>query len=339
MALRLVQVSDTHLSPTHGYFRQNWADFRAAMRDDPPDLLVHSGDIAFNGPVAPDDIEFGAAQLRAIGLPFLAIPGNHDTGEAPAFSRLNQPVNQARIQAWRDHVGPQWWLHDAGDWRLVGIDTALLGSDLAEEAEQDAFLAEALSRRGGRPVMLFMHMPPFDGDPDDPKPTTACVSHAARLRLLHACRQGGVKVIACGHLHVYRQMQWEGIDIVWAPATAMVSPKRRVRSSPSGIRVMRSPVSASRISSPVGIATSCRTRSRRPSFLKGVKTFGPSWMPAPISLNSVACSSTWTGKPFRPSARAVPSPPMPPPAMMKGRVSACAMSFSLRSIWSGPAAR
>jgi 3',5'-cyclic AMP phosphodiesterase CpdA len=226
MALRLVQVSDTHLSPTHGYFAQNWLAFRHAMRDAPPDLLVHSGDIAFNGPVAPDDIEYGAAQLRALGLPFLAIPGNHDTGEAPGFSRLNQPVNQARIKAWRDHVGPNWWLHDAGDWRLVGIDTSLLASDLSEEAEQDAFLAEALARRGGRPVMLFMHMPPFDGDPDDPKPTTACVSHAARLRLLHACRQGGVKVIACGHLHVYRHVVWQGIDIVWAPATAMVDVRR-----------------------------------------------------------------------------------------------------------------
>ena len=27
-------------------------------------------------------------------------------------------------------------------------------------------------------------------------------------------------MIACGHLHVYRQMQYRGIQIVWAPATS-----------------------------------------------------------------------------------------------------------------------
>jgi hypothetical protein len=29
-----------------------------------------------------------------------------------------------------------------------------------------------------------------------------------------------VAVIACGHLHVYRQMDYQGIRVVWAPATS-----------------------------------------------------------------------------------------------------------------------
>ena len=37
-------------------------------------------------------------------------------------------------------------------------------------------------------------------------------------------------------------------------------------------------------------------------------TLGPSWMPAPISLNSGACSSTCTGMPLRDSASAVGKP-------------------------------
>ncbi len=225
-SVRLVQVSDTHLSPTHGYFQQNWAAFRAAMRDSPPDLLVHSGDIAFNGPVAAADLAHGAAELRALGLPWLAIPGNHDTGESPAFSRLNQPVNAERIAAWRAQVGPNWWCRDVGAWRLVGLDTSLLASGLPEEAAQDAFLAESLAGRDGRPVLLFIHMPPFEDDPEDPKPTTACVPYPARGRLLATCRQGGVKVIACGHLHVYRRLTWQGIEVVWAPPTAMVDVRR-----------------------------------------------------------------------------------------------------------------
>ena len=54
------------------------------------------------------------------------------------------------MAAWRLHVGPQWWMHDLGAWRLVGLDTALMGSDLPEEAEQAAFLAEALATRWAR---------------------------------------------------------------------------------------------------------------------------------------------------------------------------------------------
>ena len=227
--LRLVQVSDTHLSPTHRYFALNWQVFRTAMAAAPPDLLVHSGDIGFNAPVAEQDRAFGGAELRAMGLDWLAIPGNHDTGEAPAYSRLGQPVTPARIAAWRRHIGPNWWQRDLGGWRLVGLDSSLLASGLPEEAEQDAFLAEALGSRGARPVMLFLHMPPFDRTPEDPAFSTACVPHPARARLLQACLDGGVRVIACGHLHVYRRLRWRGIEVVWAPTTAMVDPRRWLR--------------------------------------------------------------------------------------------------------------
>lgn len=226
MALRLVQVSDTHLSPTHRYFQVNWDAFRAAMADSPPDLLLHTGDIAFNAPVAEADLPYAVAQIRGLGLDTLIIPGNHDIGEAPAFSRLDQPLTPARLAAWRRHVGPNWWSRDAGAWRLVGLDTALMGSGLAEEAEQEAFLAAALAGRGGRPVMLCIHMPPFATTPEDPAFTTSCVPWPARQRLLEACLAGGVRVIACGHLHVYRRLEWRGIEIVWAPPTAMVDVRR-----------------------------------------------------------------------------------------------------------------
>jgi len=224
--LRLVHVADTHLSPTHGYFAMNFNAFSDAMAVAPPDFLVHGGDLAFNGPVAPADLAHGAAAMAGLGLPWRAIPGNHDIGEAPAFSRLDQPVNAARMAAWRTHVGPQWWVEDRSAWRLIGLDTALMGSALPEEVEQRDFLAEALASRGGRPVMVFVHMPPFDADPADPGSSTAVIPHVARGTFLDACAAGGVKVIACGHLHVYRRLRHRGMEIVWAPPTAMVDVRR-----------------------------------------------------------------------------------------------------------------
>ena len=224
--VRLIHVSDTHLSRSHAYFADNWAAFGRILRANPPDLLVHGGDIAFNAPAVPGDLAYGATEIAALGIPWLAIAGNHDVGEAPAFSRLNQPVNAATLATWRQLVGPLWWLRDIGDWRLIGLDTALMGSDLPEEAAQTAFLHEALAGRGRRPVMVFVHIPPFDRDPGDTTHSTSVIPPVARAALLDTCAAGGVKVINCGHLHIYRRLRHRGMEIVWAPATAMMSVER-----------------------------------------------------------------------------------------------------------------
>lgn len=221
--LTIVQVSDTHLSETHAYFIDNFRIFEEEMARLKPDLIVHTGDISFNGPARPGDLGFAVSRLDRLPAPVRIIAGNHDVGEAPRYSRLDQPVNDGRIAAWQEAVGPLWWREDIGAWRLVGLDTALMASDRPEEAEQEAFLVEVLATRGARPVLLFLHMPPFYRDVDDATPTTSAIPFEARGKLLSICCEGGVKVIACGHLHVYRKLRHRGMQIVWAPTTAMVN--------------------------------------------------------------------------------------------------------------------
>ena len=52
----VVQVSDTHLSPTHGYFYDNWLVFLEEMDALGPDLVLHTGDLCFNAPDEPEDL-------------------------------------------------------------------------------------------------------------------------------------------------------------------------------------------------------------------------------------------------------------------------------------------
>ncbi len=165
--LRVVQVSDTHLSETHAYFIDNYDVFVDEMQALQPDLIVHTGDISFNGPLRPADLAFAKAQLDRLPAPVLTLAGNHDIGEAPPFSRLDQPIDTARMEAWTTTVGPMWWSHDLGNWRLIGLDSALMASGLAEEAAQLAFLRDQLASRGARQAMVFMHMPPFETDAKD----------------------------------------------------------------------------------------------------------------------------------------------------------------------------
>lgn len=218
--VRIVQVSDTHLSRKRAYFHDNWEVFVAEMAADPPDLIVHSGDISFDGAADEDDIAFAKAQLDTLAAPWVAIPGNHDIGESQLAVRLDQPIDSDRIARWRRHVGPQWWVRDIHAWRIIGIDTALLGSGRPEESEQWAFVGGALSERRSRPVLLVQHIPPFLKAPDDPAFTTLAVPHAVRTQLLDVCASGGVRAIAAGHVHVHNRLEYRGIEIVWAPATS-----------------------------------------------------------------------------------------------------------------------
>src|SRR5262245_1000 len=61
------------------------------------------------------------------------------------------------------------------------------------------------------------------------------------------------------------------------------------------------------------------TRPPTPSASSACQALGAIWMPAPISPNCGACSSTTERKPLRASASAAARPPMPPPAMTTGR--------------------
>ena len=49
----VVQVSDTHLSRTHGYFYDNWLAFLAEMEALTPDLVLHCGGLSFNARTRP----------------------------------------------------------------------------------------------------------------------------------------------------------------------------------------------------------------------------------------------------------------------------------------------
>ncbi len=110
-------------------------------------------------------------------------------------------------------------------WRLIGLDTALMGSNLPEEGEQIEFLQDALAGRGPLQAMVFVHMPPFERDHLSAANPTSYIPVTARAKFLDVCADAGVKVIACGHKHVYRKVRHRGMDIVWAPATAMVDVK------------------------------------------------------------------------------------------------------------------
>lgn len=222
----VVQVSDTHLSPTHGYFYDNWLVFLEEMDALGPDLVLHTGDLCFNAPDVPEDLVFARAQMDRLRCDWLALPGNHDIGEPGERPRLGQSVNAKRLGRWDRSFGKDHFCRDLGEWRLVGIDSELLGSGLSEERTQEDFLERTLEEAGGRPVGLFLHKTLFLTDPGNAEPEGVCVPPEPRARLLHCLKDAGVRFVACGHLHGYHRSKLGAMEIVWCPTTAFIDPHK-----------------------------------------------------------------------------------------------------------------
>lgn len=215
---RIAQISDTHLSPGKPYFAPNWAPLAAWVAAQAPDLVIHTGDVTLDGAAVEEDMRDCAALLATLPAPVLALPGNHDVGQV---GHPRQPVTPERLARWRRHFGPDRWTRDLPGWRLVGLDSMLLGTGLPEEGEQDSWLEDALAAAGGRRVALFTHVPLFTDDPGETGGYWS-VPAAPRRRVLDALDRHGVALIATGHLHRSHEAVLDGRRYVWGPASSFL---------------------------------------------------------------------------------------------------------------------
>ena len=214
---RVTLFSDPHLSPTHGFFWENWRIARDAVNADKPDLVIVNGDLCINGPESDAEMEFAGAALEALQVPTHALPGNHDVGDEPPGQDKNQLIDAARLARWNGVFGADRFDVRLGAWQLLGINAQLCGSGLPEEAGQQAWLAERLSA-ADRPTALFLHKPLFLDSPEEAAPTAASLNPAPRAELLRLIKAAPVRLVVSGHLHSHRDVSRDGIRYVWAPA-------------------------------------------------------------------------------------------------------------------------
>jgi len=221
-AFTAFQVSDTHLSRTHGYFQDNWDAFVECVDEEKPDIVFVTGDMCFNGPANPDDLAYARQQMDRLSVPWRAIPGNHDIGDVPPDTKLKHPMNQERREAYRRQFGAEYWVEDRGDWRFIGLNAQLMASGLPDEPDQMTMLTKALASAGGRSLALLIHKPLYHASPDEPRTLLATVFPDPRKALLKICADYKVKLVASGHRHCYRSHRHGQTQLVWAPATAFV---------------------------------------------------------------------------------------------------------------------
>src|SRR5271167_3277549 len=221
--MRIIQITDTHLSRSKPHFADNWAPLARWISGLRPDLVIHTGDVTVDGAEVEDDMTYAAGLLHELGVRWLAVPGNHDVGDA---AHPRQPVNGERLASWHLHFGADCWIEDvdqnAGGWRIVGLDAMVLGSGKPEEAAQDAWLDAVMAQAAGRPIAWFLHKPLFLNSPEEDDTGYWSVAPQPRARLMALVRRYHVKLVASGHLHKAHEVVSEGTRFVWAPASSFL---------------------------------------------------------------------------------------------------------------------
>lgn len=160
---RLLQLTDLHMVAP-GTLVSGVLDTPALLADaidrllarldafGPLDAVLVTGDISDDGSAA----SYAAARalLERIGLPLLAVPGNHDRREAFRKAFADLPTTP--------QSGPIDWVADVAGTRIVGLDTLVEGQGggrlAAESLER---LSDALATSDGRPAVLALHHPPL----------------------------------------------------------------------------------------------------------------------------------------------------------------------------------
>jgi 3',5'-cyclic AMP phosphodiesterase CpdA len=229
---RLTQISDTHLTRRHQNLTDNFYRVSEYIDATRPDLVVNSGDLAWDAPTNPDDLEFARELHAALPVPSRTIPGNHDIGDNPTELGPvpSQPVTGQSVQAFRAHFGEDRWRFEAAGWCFIGLNSMVMNTGLASESEQFDWLTRQLASAGGRPVALFLHKPLFLNSPDDAELAASAIRYVpmpARSRLVQMLDTVDLRLVASGHVHQRRDFTFRHTRHVWAPSAGFFIPDHK----------------------------------------------------------------------------------------------------------------
>ncbi|MCB4769374.1 phosphodiesterase [Ancylobacter sp. Lp-2] len=212
----LAHLSDPHLRP-EGQLYQGLVDSNAmfvaaldalARLDPRPDAMLLTGDVVDEG--MPAEYKLAAERLAGIGVPLLAIPGNHDEREAfrACFAGHPHLPKTGPLHFAVGHLGPV---------RVVGLDVTVPGEHYGEvDDEASCWLDSVLAAEPDRPTLVMMHQPPIlSGIPyiDDYN----CRGGERLAAVLS--RHPQVERVLCGHIHRFMQARFGGTMLVTAPST------------------------------------------------------------------------------------------------------------------------
>ena len=213
----VLQLTDTHIVARGE--RYSGLDTAAYLADaivainalqPAPDYVVVTGDLVNSGERT--EYEHFATIMRALRLPYVVIPGNHDDRD-----RLRETLPAAVFCGAR---GPRIrYAYDAFEVRLVGLDATRARPWMGATVDDATigWLEASVRDDPDRPTILAVHQPPFRSGLH--YLDAFGFVGARRLRRIVEATPGLGRVI-CGHIHCVKTQRWGHALATSGPSTA-----------------------------------------------------------------------------------------------------------------------
>jgi 3',5'-cyclic AMP phosphodiesterase CpdA len=225
----LLQVSDPHFGTEQAPVVEALATLACRQR---PDLLVLTGDITQRA--RPAQFRAARAFTDRLGVPVLAVPGNHDIPLFDLWARLCHPYAR-QIAAFGDDLEPE---HSSPDLMVVCVNTTRAWRH--KHGEVSGRQVERVARRlaGAGPAQLrvvVVHQPVAVTRAEDMPDRLR--GHAAAL---HRWAAAGADLLMGGHIHLPYVMALHGLARPMWAVQAGTAVSSRVRAGvPNSVNLLR----------------------------------------------------------------------------------------------------
>lgn len=229
----LLQISDTHFGTEQAPVV---AALEALVHDTQPALVVLSGDITQRATRA----QFGAARafMDRLGVPWLAIPGNHDIPLFQLGARLFKPYGRY-VDAFGANLEPEFASHD---WLVITVNTTrwYRHADGEVSEAQVARVAQRLaSATPAQRRVVVTHQPVLVTRPEDERNRL----HGADAALRRWAAAGADLVLG-GHIHLpfVRPVHEAGAGVsraLWAVQAGTAVSSRVRGGQPNSVNLLR----------------------------------------------------------------------------------------------------
>ena len=210
--VRIVQITDCHLpgDPAQEYRganpHENLRGLLKKVKAFIPDLLLATGDLSEDA--SPASYKALQAYFEPLGVPVLALPGNHDDAGLVAETFPGSPVDKVAVS-------------EHGRWQIIRINSCLVGKvegRLGEQTMQQ--LNQVLLDDPFRPRLLALHHQPIPANsPWIDK--YHLFEPEAFLKLID--QAPGVKAVVWGHIHQVHDTERDGIAMLGGPSSVINS--------------------------------------------------------------------------------------------------------------------
>jgi 3',5'-cyclic AMP phosphodiesterase CpdA len=225
----LLQISDPHFGTEQPPVVEALATLARLQR---PDLLVLSGDITQRA--RPAQFRAARAFMDRLGVPVLAIPGNHDIPLFDLWARLRHPYAR-HIAAFGDDLEP---VHASHDLMVVCVNTTRPWRHKHGEVSglQVDRVARLLAGAGAAQLrVVVVHQPVAVTHAEDVPDRLR--GHAAAL---HRWAAAGADLLMGGHIHLPYVMALHGLARpMWAVQAGTAVSSRVRDGAPNSVNLLR----------------------------------------------------------------------------------------------------